>query len=113
MTTIRGIAYPLQAQNGTLVLAEDTAIIRGWILSVLQTEPFERVMRPGYGTPDFLFTAPDINLVAQYARQALEREIPDVVFDVLGSLDDGGAGVLTINWAVNAIPQPALQLQIA
>lgn len=113
MANLRGIAYPLAIANGSLVLATDTDLIKGHIISVLETEPLERVMRPGYGTPDFLFNAvQDIHLIAQYVRQALEREIA-ATFEVTGSLDDSGAGVLSVLWSVDGVPQPPLNFELA
>ena len=114
MATLRGIAYPLTIANGTLTLATDIDLLRGHIISVLETEPFERVMNPGYGTPDFLFDAiKDINLIAQYCRQTLEREIDQVTFEVTGVLGEDGAGVLTVIWTVEGIPQPPLTFGLA
>lgn len=114
MASIRGIAYRLQVKDGQLVTHDDFELIRDHILSVLETEPYERVMRPDYGTPDFLLrSVTDINLIAQWVRQCLEREIPDVLFAVQGRIDDGGAGVLVVRWAVDGQPQPPLEFKLA
>jgi hypothetical protein len=114
MANIRGIAYRLQIKDGQLVTHEDFELIRDHIISVLETEPYERVMRPGYGTPDFLLRGTrDINLVAQWVRQGLEREIPDVAFAVQGAIADDGAAVLAVRWAVDGQPQPPLQFKLA
>lgn len=114
MASIRGIAYRLAIKDGQLVTHEDIDLIRDHIISVLETEPYERVMRPDYGTPDFLFQGiSDMNLVAQWVRQGLEREIPGVLFAVQGSIADDGLGVLVVRWAVNGIPQPPLEFKLA
>lgn len=113
MASIRGIAYRLQVQDGRLVTHEDFALIRDHIISVLETEPYERVMRPLYGTPDFLFRGvSDINLIAQWVRQCLEREIPDVLFAVQGRIADDGFGILAVKWAVDGIPQAPIEFKL-
>lgn len=114
MTELRGIAYPLDISNGSLVVATDLDLIRGHILEVLETETGERVMNPGYGTPDLLFGAvPDIHLIAQFVRQALERNVPDVGFEVKGAIEESGAGILIVFWSVDGQLQPPLQFQLA
>ena len=114
MTEIRGIAYPLTIVNGTLTTAVDVDLLRGHIFSVLDTEVGERIMNPGYGSPDFLLNAvPEIHLVAQFLRQALERSIPEVNFEVSGSIGDDGAGILTVLWSIDGQLQPPLQFQLA
>lgn len=114
MPTNRGIAYRLAVANGDLVLTSDIDLIRCHILSVLETETKERVMRPGYGTPDFLFIGvQDINLIAQFIRQGLEREIPNVQFEVQGLITDDGTGQIIVNWQVNGLPQPPLNFELA
>lgn len=114
MASIRGIAYRLHMEDGQLVTHEDFDLLRDHIISVLETEPYERVMRPGYGTPDLLLRGvTDINLIAQRVRQSLEREIPDVLFAVLGRIADDGAGVLVVRWAVDGQPQPPLEFKLA
>jgi hypothetical protein len=113
MPTNQGIAYRLAVANGDLVLTSDVDLIRDHIFSVLETEPRERVMRPGYGTPDFLFTGVrDINLIAQFIRQCLEQEIPGVQFSVTGTIADDGAGQVAVNWQVNGLPQPPLRFEL-
>ncbi|MBE9178662.1 hypothetical protein IQ268_08830 [Oculatella sp. LEGE 06141] len=114
MATQRGIAYPLQIENGTLKLAEDVELTRCHILSVLETEPLERIMQPQYGTPDLLFNAvPDVHLTAQTVRQALEREVSNIEFNVTGRIGENGAAIVSIYWTVNGLPQPPLNFQLA
>ncbi len=114
MPNLRGIAYRLAVKDGQLVTHTDLDLILDHIMSVLETEPYERVMRLNFGTPDFLFTGvKDINLIAQWVRQCLEREIPDVVFGVQGAISDDGAGVLRVNWTVNGAIQPTLLFKLA
>lgn len=114
MPNLRGIAYRLAVKDGQLVTHTDLDLILDHIMSVLETEPYERIARAGYGTPDFLFTSVrDINLIAQWVRQCLEREIPDVVFGVQGAMSDDGAGVLQVQWAVNGQPQSPLLFRLA
>lgn len=113
MPELRGIAYPLAIANGSLQLATDLDLVRGHILSVLETETGERVMNPAYGTPDLLFqSVQDINLIAAYIQQALEREITVATFGVTGAIADDGAAILNINWAVNGTPQPPIGFEL-
>lgn len=112
--TLRGIAYPLKIKNGAIALAIDADMVKGHIFSVLQTEPGERVMRLRYGTPDYLFDGVrDINVIAQFVRSRLVAEIPDVEFAVRGQIDDGGAAVLSVGWALDGQPQPPLNFELA
>lgn len=113
MTNIRGVKYPLKITNGTLNLVEDVALRKSHIFSVLQTEPGERVMRPGYGTPDFLFEGvQDVGVIAQLTRQSLQTQIPDLEFGVNGSINDDGGVALSVNWAIEGLPQPTLNFEL-
>ena len=111
--TIRGLCYPLKIENGAFCLATDADLIKSHIFSVLETEPGERVMNLGYGTPDFLFDGiTDINVIAQLVRSRLTQEIPDAEFSCRGTVDDGGGAVLTVGWAIDGQPQPPLNFAL-
>ena len=49
MAQKRGLTYPLQIVNGRLAVSTDLALVEEQIVSVLETRPFERVMRSDYG----------------------------------------------------------------
>ena len=50
MAVVRGFAYPLQLNDkGQIELAQDISVVEQNIISVLETRPFERVMRADYG----------------------------------------------------------------
>jgi hypothetical protein len=113
MALIRSIAYPFQLENGGLKTAEDNRVYFDRIKQVIETRPFERVMNPGYGSPDFVFTAPQsAEIVAQRVTIALERSIPELGFQVEADLDESGTCSLTINWQINGVNQDAIQYKL-
>ncbi|AFY49017.1 Gene 25-like lysozyme [Nostoc sp. PCC 7524] len=104
MTT--GIAFPLtlDKSRGNLLMASEGELIKGHILSWLQTQPRERVMRPQYGMRDPLFnSASDISIFASEVQEGLRRYIPDIDFQVYGSINDAGEAVLSIFWEDESI----------
>jgi hypothetical protein len=52
----QGVSYPIQIENGTLKLSSGDRLNTEAIFSVLETRPTERIERPSYGTPDFVFS---------------------------------------------------------
>lgn len=110
----RGLSYPIQIEDGGLKLSEDLDLIREAIYSVLETRWFERAMRPGYGTPDYIFTAvQNENLIAEQIRQALETQILGVdEWRVEGNAYDNGVLELSINYSISRIPQPPIKYQL-
>ncbi|HEY9735485.1 MAG TPA: hypothetical protein V6D06_04355 [Trichocoleus sp.] len=110
MATVRGLSYPLTLQNGGLQTSTDLSLILQAIYSVLETRPYERIMRPRYGTSDLAFVAhPSPAVIAERTRQALELQIAGVSFTTTGSIDENGAYTLTVDWAVNEIQQPPIR----
>ena len=72
MATIRSFTYPFALENGGLKLSEDYDVIRQRILQILETRPWERVMQPLYGTPDFVFNAyPSVAIVVERVQISL------------------------------------------
>ncbi|NDC40618.1 MAG: hypothetical protein EBZ77_03565 [Chitinophagia bacterium] len=114
MTVIlRDLAYPLKIVDGGLATATDTDVVRDSILSVLETRPFERIMRPQYGTSNLAFEAhPNPSVVAERIRQALELQITDATFEVLGQVNEDGSYLVTITWSTQAIEQPPIQYRL-
>jgi hypothetical protein len=113
MALIRSIAYPFTLDNGGLKLAEDNRVYFDRIKQVIETRPLERVMNPGYGAPDFVFTAPQsAEIVAQRVTIALERSLPELGFQVGAELDESGGCSLTIDWQINGVDQDAIQYKL-
>ncbi|MBD2196620.1 MULTISPECIES: hypothetical protein [Calothrix] len=101
MTIQKGIAFPLQIDpiRGNLKVASEGELFKGHILSWLQTEPKQRVMRPLYGMRDPLFESiQDINTFSAEIREGLIRYIPDVEFQVAGNINDRGEALITVYW---------------
>jgi hypothetical protein len=113
MAVIRSFTYPFTLENGGLKLSEDYDVIRERILQVLETRPWERVMQPLYGTPDFVFNAyPSVAIVVERVRISLVTQIAGVTFEVSGDLAEDGMCSLTVNWAVDRVDQPPLQFRL-
>jgi hypothetical protein len=113
MPLIRGFAYPLTLENGGLKTSTDLDLIRESIYSVLETRPFERVMRSRYGTADLVFDAyASAGVIAERVRQSLELQIREASFEVLGTLLDSGEASLEIRWSVATLPQPAIRYKL-
>ena len=111
--TLRDLAYPLRIVDGGLATATDADVVRDSILSVLETRPFERIMRPQYGTSNLAFEAhPNASVVAERVRQALELQITEASFAVLGQVNEDGSYLLTINWQLASLPQTAIQYRL-
>ncbi len=113
MTTVRGLAYPLQVFNGSLKLSEDFDTIRDAIFGVLETRPKERIWHPDFGCPDFVFDAVQHpQAVLSRIKVALEEQIPDVAFEVTGNIQEDGAFNVRIEWSIDEVPQPPISLQL-
>ncbi len=113
MATIRSFTYPFALENGGLKLSEDYDVIRQRILQILETRPWERVMQPLYGTPDFVFNAyPSVAIVVERVQISLETQLQGVEFEVSGSLSEDGICALTVNWAVDQFEQPPLMFRL-
>jgi phage baseplate assembly protein W len=110
----RGLAYPLTLSNGGLWLSEDAELKRDAVISVLQTRPYERVMRPAYGTPDYVFEAPpSAAVVASQIQMALDNQVTGCTFAVEAEAADSGDFTLSIQYQVNGVEQPLIQYRLA
>ncbi|MCC5636333.1 GPW/gp25 family protein [Nostoc sp. CHAB 5844] len=111
MIKVRGLAYPLQVFNGSLKLSEDFDTIRDAIFGVLECRPGERIMRQNFGCPDFVFDAvAQPQVVLSRIQVALEEQIPDVSFEVTGSIQEDGGFSVRVEWSVGDVPQPPISL---
>lgn len=115
MPILTGLAYPLEVDEatGNLKTQSDADLIADHILSWLETEPLERVMRPDYGTPGYLFTSQqNWGVIAAAIEQRLRSNIPQATFTVTGSLNEEGEAVLDVNWAIAGVGQEAIQVVV-
>lgn len=115
MTTVQGISFPLalDATRGTLKLSSDADLVRDKIISFLKTEPLERVMRPEYGTENYLFeAAPSIEVIAAEIERRLISFIPQATFSTIGSLNDDGELYIEIFWTLSEVEQDPITLII-
>ncbi|MBD2452242.1 hypothetical protein H6G76_35115 [Nostoc sp. FACHB-152] len=96
----KGINFPLSVVSGNLAVTSEGDLFKGHILSWLQTEPRQRVMRPAYGMKDYLFeTISDISLITSNIKEGLQDYIPQVNFEVQGSLSDTGEVEVYVYWS--------------
>ena len=115
MADIRGLTYPLQVENGRLMLTEDINIVEQQIISVLETRPFERVMRAEYGLPDDTFETMNPAAIDSRISEAILEQVGGVSdLSVRGSWTGGDNGLYAINilYTVNGAPQPPLTLSL-
>ena len=107
----RGVAFPIQLDNGDIKPAEDEESIRQSIRIILGTAKGERVMRPDFGCRiyDLVFemtTASTAGKISQAVREALLRFEPriDVIdIQVTPKSDDEGEKIfISIDYQVRA-----------
>ncbi len=116
MASIRGLAYPLRIENGNLAVSADLVSVEDQIISVLETRPFERVMRANYGFDPGIFDVMEPNAINARIYNAVKSHVKDVTaLEVQGdfSKGDGGLYNVTIKYAVSGIPQPPLQISLS
>jgi len=115
MAQKRGLSYPLRISNGRLALSEDLALVEDQIVSVLETRPFERVMRSDYGFDPGIFSTLEPNAINAAIAFAVESEVPEVTnLEVNGEVDtiDSGTYQVVLRYSVNGIPVPPLSLAL-
>jgi hypothetical protein len=111
----RGLTYPLQIVNGNLAVSTDLDLVREHIVSVLETRPFERVMRLDYGLPDQVFSVVQPEIIDSKISSAIEREVTEVEdLKVMGEWYASEDGLYNVNiyYSVKGIPQPPLSLTL-
>lgn len=114
MAIRRGIRYPLTLSNGGLAVSVDADLVKEAIFSILETRPYERVMRD-YGTYDYVFdTIKDPGVICEQIRISLRTQIPEIdQLEVTGKIDESGVMQVQILWGVNGVPQPPVGYQLA
>lgn len=116
---MKSLVYPLAAANGRLVLTSDyPTIVKQVIRATIQTYWEERVMRPDFGVPNFVFESqPNLAPVLGDIRAALDNslstDLPDVSYQVLGAIGDTGQLQVTIAYQVADLDPDSLEVDIA
>ncbi|UKO99356.1 GPW/gp25 family protein [Nostoc sp. UHCC 0870] len=110
---MNGLNFPLQIVNGNLSVVTDGNLYKAHILSFLQTELRERVMRPQYGLKDYLFeTISDITLIAANIKTGLQQYVPEIQLEVTGNINDQGEAEISIYWLFEDEEQPTIRLTL-
>ena len=102
-------------QNGGLSLAEDENLVEQQIISVLETRPFERIMRADYGLPDNVFEVINPAAIDSKISEAIIEQVGGVSdISVKGSWTGGENGLYVVNilYTVDGTPQPPLTLSL-
>ena len=116
MTRLRGLAYPLQVQNGNLVTETDFRSVEDQIISVLETRPSERVMRTDYGFDPKIFDTLEPNAINSRIWYAVTTQVPDVSdLEVDGNISNGDDGfyAVTLRYRVDGVPAPPLEISLS
>lgn len=116
MASVRGLKYPLEVVDGNLAVSSDLVSVEDQIISVLETIPFERVMRANYGFDPGIFDTLEPNAINSRIYEQIIQEVPLVTaLEVTGNISnaDGGLYQVTIKYAVDGIPQPPLELSLS
>lgn len=101
-------AYPIGLdEKGRIKLSHDVDCDRDSIFSTIETRPGERVERPIYGTPDFVFEGlTDAVSIPSRVEVALADQISTVQkFEVVGTVADEGILDLSIGYFVDGEAQ--------
>ena len=116
MAVVRGFAYPLQlSDTGEIVLAEDVAIVEQNIISVLETRPFERVMRADYGFDPGIFDTMEPTAINARIWLAVTTFVPAVTdLSVEGGVSTADNGIynVVLRYQVNGEQAPPLNLSL-
>jgi len=116
VAVVRGFAYPLQLNDkGQVILAQDISAVEQNIISVLETRPFERVMRADYGfDPATLDTLEPtaINASIWLAVTTYCPAVTDLTVD--GGISNGDNGIYNaqLKYTVNGTQAPPLNLSL-
>ena len=112
----RGLQYPLEVIDGQLVVREDVSIVEQNIIEVLETRPFERVMRNTYGFDPKIFNTLEPNAI----NARIHRAVISQVFGVSELVVEGQPDVkaetgtyhVTLKYKVEGVPAPPLSLSL-
>lgn len=115
--SIRGIRYPLTVENGNLATSTDFALKAGQIRSVLDTRYYERVMRAGYGTDDFVLSVINPGLINSSIQTSIRQNVDGLTsLQVSGQWEvegDDGVYRVLVEYGVDGVPQPSISFALA
>jgi len=115
MTQIRGLSYPLEIKNGSLRVIEDEEIVEQQIISVIETRPFERVMRADYGLIPGTFDTITPAAIDSKISEAISEQVGGISdLSVKGSWTNSENGEYTVEilYTVDGEFQPPLTLSL-
>ena len=112
----RGLQYPLEVKDGQLVVAENVSILEQNIIEVLETRPFERVMRNDYGFDPGIFNTMEPNAINARIHRAVINQV-DGISDLVvqGQVDtksESGTYQVTLKYKVRGVLAPPLNLSL-
>ncbi|MDX1370881.1 MAG: hypothetical protein R3321_00335 [Nitrososphaeraceae archaeon] len=112
----RDLKYPLTIRNGGLDTTTDNQILQEAILSVIETEKGERVMRQEYGLNNQLFQAVLGDVVDVEIKRSIEAqvtEIDEIVTRVNNDDLENGTLRMQIFWSTNGRSQVPVNLELS
>jgi hypothetical protein len=116
MSTIRGLTYPLSVKNGQLSVSRDAKLVEEHVLSVLETRPFERVLRADYGLKDQIFNTINPQDINSLIILSIQENVPEVKdLEISGNWErraDEGIYNIKLSYKINSVPQPPLNLSL-
>ena len=115
MPRFRGLAYPLEVSNGGLKTVVDYSVIEQNMVEVLETRPFERVMRSTYGFDPKIFDTLEPNAINARIHKAIRENVPNATdVEVVGqpSTAEEGMYQVSIRYKVEGNVAPPLDLLI-
>jgi len=112
----RGLQYPLEVRNGQLVVSENVKIVEQNIIEVLETRPFERVMRNSYGFDPKIFSTLEPNAINARIHRAVTSQVQGVSdLVVTGQVEgkhESGTYRCTLRYKVKGVPAPPLNISL-
>lgn len=115
--SIRGIAYPLQIENGNLAIKTDFDLKTQEIRSILETRFFERVMRADYGVNDYTLEILNPGQINSEFQTSIMDQVEGLSgLSVTGDwLSEGDNGVykVIVNYSIDDIPQAPIEFALS
>ena len=112
----RGLQYPLEVSDGQLVVSENLKLVEQNIIEVLETRPFERVMRNTYGFDPGIFDTMEPNAINARIHRAVIEQVDGVsdlvVQGQVSSKHESGTYQVTLKYKVRGVPAPPLNLAL-
>ncbi|MDX1370864.1 MAG: hypothetical protein R3321_00250 [Nitrososphaeraceae archaeon] len=114
--TRRDLKYPLSVRNGSLETTTDLDITQEAILSVLETEKGERVMRQDYGLNNQLFSAVIPDVIDVDIKRSIESQVKEIddLFTIANNEDiENGTLRVSVYWSSNGRTQVPVNLELS